>query len=43
MSQLTAASYAQVAGAIYSIPFRYRGDGLNVGLTKTRVELFRAK
>ena len=34
-------SHAQVAGAIYSIPFRYRGDQLNVRLTKTRVEFFR--
>jgi len=33
-------SHAQVAGAIYSIPFRYRGNYLNVRLTKTRVEFF---
>ncbi len=33
-------SYAQVAGALYTIPFRYRGSELNVRLTKTRVEFF---
>ncbi|MEW6227200.1 MAG: hypothetical protein AB1700_03770 [Bacillota bacterium] len=33
-------SYAQAAGALYIIPFRYRGDELNVRLTKTRVEFF---